>query len=352
MKKSNTHTLKQTQPIYILALVIVLTLAFPLSALANSPTQPMTLVVLGDSIAWGASAPAGQGYASLVANDQNMVLINRAVGGWRTEHVINQLKTDPVTQEAVKAAGVIQIAIGGNDLQQAGYVGPAIDALVRGDASVWDQHCENIAGRFAQIVELVRELNPKAPFFVFNSYTPDYKRFGDNEISVGGTEALTGNSLYTLAQNYAIPRFNSTYIEYLRHHPGAFILVDIFDAFPGNASFYFGSGSDTIHPSAAGHEKLAERLNAAIDSYNEKNMKVTAAAKIDKMNGNMNLLTITVTESFPLKPTKTVEVSALINNNSAGYYSVGKYTVYVDTKGNTQIRACYIVPFATSINGV
>jgi len=32
-----------------------------------------------------------------------------------------------------------------------------------------------------------------------------------------------------------------------------------------------------------------------------------------------------------------------IANNSAGTYGVGGYKVYVDTKGNTQIRECYIV---------
>jgi hypothetical protein len=32
-----------------------------------------------------------------------------------------------------------------------------------------------------------------------------------------------------------------------------------------------------------------------------------------------------------------------IDNNVAGTYVVGGYEVYVDTKGNTQIRACYVV---------
>jgi lysophospholipase L1-like esterase len=277
-----------------------------------------------------------------VANEQNMALINRAVGGWRTDHVINQLKTDTVTQEAIRAADVVQITIGGNDLQQAGLVGPAIEALLRGDTSIWEQHCENIAGRFTEIVDIVHELNPNAPLFVFNSYTPDYKRFGNSMISVDGAYT-TGNNLYEIAQNYAIPYFNSTYIKYLEQNPGAFTLVDIFDAFPENVSSYYGSGFDMIHPSASGHEKLAGRLNTAIDAYNTQNIQVTPTAKVEKLNGNKNLLAITVTEAFPLKFTNALETSLLIDNNAVGYYEVGKYTVYVDTKGNTQIRACYIV---------
>ena len=346
MKTTTSPFQKWTLPILALAFALIFALLIPMgetNALATPQEQQFTLVVLGDSVAWGASAPSGQGYAPLVAGDQNMTLINRAVGGWRTEHVINQLKTDAITQEAIKAADAIQIAICGNDLQQAGYIGPAIDAVVRGDTSVWEQHCANIACRFAQIVDLVRELNPHAPFFVFNSYSPDYKRFGNSIISVGGSEVIFGNDLYAIAQYYAIPYFNATYVAYLEQNPGSFILVDVFDAFPENDSYYYGSGVDVIHPSAAGHEKLACRLNVAIDAYNAEHKQAEPTAKVEKLNGSKNLLTIAVTETFPLKAPTTVEISVLIDNNAAGYYDLGEYKVYVDTKGNTQIRDCHIV---------
>ncbi|MCL2817170.1 MAG: GDSL-type esterase/lipase family protein [Clostridiales bacterium] len=347
MKTKQTRFNKLTLPVFLLALVMALGFAIPMgeaNASAAEQGRQFTMVVLGDSIAAGYSAPAGQGYAALVAGDQNITVLNYAVGGWRTEHVINQLLTDAEVQEAIRNADAIQIAIGGNDLQQTGLVGPAVNGIVNGDNSLWEQHCENIAGRFAQIVELVCELNPDAPFFVFNSYTPDYKRFGALPIgsTIGANPSITGNQLYALAQNYAIPRFNETYAAYLEENPGAFILVDIFDAFPGNASSYYGTLIDMIHPSAAGHAKLAERLNAAIDAYNAEQMQVTPVATVEKLNGNKNLLTVTVTETFPLKSANTVELSFLIDNNAAGFYEVGGYTVYVDTKGNTQIRACYI----------
>jgi hypothetical protein len=69
----------------------------------------------------------------------------------------------------------------------------------------------------------------------------------------------------------------------------------------------------------------------------------TASAFVTKLNGNKNDLTITVTElrsDFTIK--KTTEKFS-INNNTADTYKVGNYNVYVDTKGNDQIRACYIV---------
>ena len=228
----------------------------------------------------------------------------------------------------------------------------------RGDNSVWEAHVAIIAAKFAQIVELVRELNPNAPFFVFNSYTPNYKALANGNallstimILAAMGVSISGNNLYNIAQNYAIPYFNSTYVAYLEENPGAFTLVNIFDAFPGNANAYYSmlpetflgiNVPDIIHPSPLGHQMLAGRLSAAINEHNEENMAAIPSAVVDKLNGNMNLLTVTVTEVFPLAPSNVFELEFMIRNNAAGYYEVGGYTVFVDTKGNTQIRACYI----------
>jgi len=243
-------------------------------------------------------------------------------------------------------------------MQEDGKVGPAVAAMNRGDNSVWEAHVASIAGRFAQIVDLVRELNADAPFFVFNSYTPNYKALANGNallstimiLAVMGV-SISGNNLFNLSQNYAIPYFNSTYEAYLAEHPGAFTLVDIFDAFPGNQNSYYSmvpevfaglNVPDILHPSPLGHQMLAERLSAAIGEYNEENMAVVPSAVVGKLNGNMNLLTVTVAETFPLAPSNIFELEFMIKNNAADYYEVGEYTVYVDTKGNTQVRACYI----------
>lgn len=76
--------------------------------------------------------------------------------------------------------------------------------------------------------------------------------------------------------------------------------------------------------------------------------KAVPTASVKKLNGNKNDLTIVVTETwtdhdnigFDIVFTETFS----INNNAAGVYNVGGYQVYVDTKGNTQIRACEILP--------
>ena len=66
-------------------------------------------------------------------------------------------------------------------------------------------------------------------------------------------------------------------------------------------------------------------------------------ASVNKANGNKNDLTITVIETYSDGSTNKITTTISINNNSAGSYLVGSYIVYVDTKGNDQIRRCYIV---------
>jgi len=70
---------------------------------------------------------------------------------------------------------------------------------------------------------------------------------------------------------------------------------------------------------------------------------VIPAAEVTKLNGNKNDLTITLTEKLFDGTIITITKTFSINNNAADTYTVGPYTVYVDTKGNTQIRACYII---------
>jgi hypothetical protein len=70
---------------------------------------------------------------------------------------------------------------------------------------------------------------------------------------------------------------------------------------------------------------------------------LSADAYVKKLSGNMNALTITVTE-FWSDGTKIYFTETFsISNNAADTYKVGDYSVYVNTKGNDQIRECRIV---------
>jgi len=84
-------------------------------------------------------------------------------------------------------------------------------------------------------------------------------------------------------------------------------------------------------------------LICELDSFQFVEPTVTPSAYVKKLNGNQNDLTITVTETFYNGDVNITSLTFKINNNAAGTYQVGLYKVYVDTKGNDQIRACYIV---------
>ena len=66
-------------------------------------------------------------------------------------------------------------------------------------------------------------------------------------------------------------------------------------------------------------------------------------AYVEKIPGNQNRLTITVTELYPDGMENIITETFMIPNNAAGTYQVGGYSMYVDTKGNIQIRQVEIV---------
>jgi streptogramin lyase len=70
--------------------------------------------------------------------------------------------------------------------------------------------------------------------------------------------------------------------------------------------------------------------------------KVIPSASVEKLSGNKDNLTVVVTEYYTDGSTKAFEQIFSIANNAAAAYDVGPYRVYVDTKGNIQIRECYI----------
>lgn len=72
-------------------------------------------------------------------------------------------------------------------------------------------------------------------------------------------------------------------------------------------------------------------------------LSTVPSAFVEKLSGNQNSLTITVTEKLSDGTTNTVIATFMISNNAAATYNIGNYKVYVDTKGNTQIRECRIL---------
>ncbi|MCL2548645.1 MAG: hypothetical protein FWE76_05750, partial [Symbiobacteriaceae bacterium] len=80
-------------------------------------------------------------------------------------------------------------------------------------------------------------------------------------------------------------------------------------------------------------------------------LEVVPVAFVEKVPGNKNILTIIIYETYSNGHAYEKTAEFVIDNNAADYYLVPTeneyqqyvYKVYVDTKGNTQIRDCYIV---------
>ena len=72
-------------------------------------------------------------------------------------------------------------------------------------------------------------------------------------------------------------------------------------------------------------------------------VSATPSAYVTKRNGNKNDLTVTVTVLYSDGTSEEITETFSIDNNAADTYTVGDYSVYVDTKGNDQIRECAIV---------
>ena len=116
----------------------------------------------------------------------------------------------------------------------------------------------------------------------------------------------------------------------------------------GSASFAFDYGAvvgydDFTTPGQLESYYLQYYVDSGYVLPAVKVVSVTPEAFVKQLNGNKNDLTITITEKFSDGTTNVISQTFSINNNAADTYTVGSYKVYVDTKGNTQIRACYLV---------
>jgi len=85
-------------------------------------------------------------------------------------------------------------------------------------------------------------------------------------------------------------------------------------------------------------------LEAAIANLAPKVLvSAVPSAWVKQLNGNKNELYITILETFCNGTSNVIESGTIsINNNAEGTYQVGPYKVFVNTKGNTQIREIYI----------
>jgi len=168
----------------------------------------------------------------------------------------------------------------------------------------------------------------------------------DGEESPGGTVEIVGGTRLlkgTEATAIAVP-FTASGFKFLGWFDGdnlvsedpvyTFIVGEdkLFTAVFHKHSFVFAVGEGNVPFSLC---ELCDDVSYLID------MKLNA--RVQQLNGNTNDLYITVTETYSCGYINVIDLGKInIRNNSEGIYDINYYKIFVDTKGNTQIRALYI----------
>ena len=193
-------------------------------------------VVLGDSIGWGAGVLNHDDacFGRIVADTNGYRFTNLAHNGDRSENLLEKLQRSSVS-EAVGAADIISISIGGNDFLTSNLPLLVLEGTF-GQYKRFNTIGAAYRANFEKIIERILTLNPDVQILMQTLYNP-------------------GNFLVRKAYQQATNRINGTIREYLDAHPGAYAIVDVAAAFGSNMSYI---AADSIHPSAKGNVKIAE----------------------------------------------------------------------------------------------
>jgi len=185
----------------------------------------------------------------------------------------------------------------------------------------WNQFLSSQAG---QAVALQSKMTSPIPYLLPNSTMPAIYQVGNNKADIApfwyvrhGSQDCDTSFANQTTLYYALvsnPSVNQNYL---------------------NFEFAFGR----VHEGNYDTQEAVAWLDSVLHSV----VSTNATASVEKLNGNKNNLTVTVTETLLNGDVVPYTATISIDNNAAGTYTVGPYKVYVDTKGNTQIRECYIV---------
>lgn len=146
---------------------------------SEEPRKPVSILVLGDSLARGVGDTNGLGIGGRLAAELGKSSapadqpVNLGVNGGRTTDLIDQLGSANV-RKLVADANTVIISIGGNDLRI--FADRAAGAQAEGARPPQPMEAmsvmSDVLDRVAKIVTAVREANPRARIFLIGLYNP------------------------------------------------------------------------------------------------------------------------------------------------------------------------------------
>lgn len=179
-------------------------------AVANSPPPAGPIVALGDSLTAGFGVGSGEAFPDRLSELIGRPIVNAGVNGDTIAEGLARLDRDVLARKP----GVVVVCLGGNDL------------LRRGGAD----------DAFARLDTIVQRITDSGAMVVL--------------VGIEGMAIVSAD-------------FGSRF-EALAERHACLYIPDILDGIFGRSSLM---QSDGIHPNAAGHRKMAERIAAKLESY-------------------------------------------------------------------------------------
>jgi lysophospholipase L1-like esterase len=221
-----------------------------------SSSHSRSIVALGDSVPYGTNCGC-QPYPPLTADGltkstgQTVSATNDAVPGYTTSDVLRQLSSDSSVIDHVRAAAVVEIEVGANDVAYSSSCGTAVDCYA--------PRIPTIEKNLASIVSRVRELTAGHKVLVV---LLDYW-----SVWLGGKYAAAHGDEYVKAAATMTEKVDTAVKSTASKTGSAY--VDLRAAFKGpdyayDETHYLSGDGD--HPNAAGHQQIATATEAVVEN--------------------------------------------------------------------------------------
>lgn len=213
------------------------------------------VVALGDSVPRGANCyctpyPPLSAEGLAASSGRTVTATNDSVAGYTTSNVLRQLESDNSVIGHVRAADVVEIEVGANDVPYTSSCGTSADC--------YTPLIPTIEKNLSEIVGRVRDLTSGHKVLVV---VLDYW-----SVWLGGQYAATQGEAYVNAAESVTDQVNSVIKSTAATSGSGY--VDLRAAFKGptysyDETYYLSNDGD--HPNAAGHKQIAAATDAVIE---------------------------------------------------------------------------------------
>lgn len=197
------------------------------------------ILALGDSLTRGMGDETGQGYVGYLTRElqkttqARVTVTNLGINGMKSPELLEYIQS-PEVQKEIKAAHLITLSIGGNDLTH------GVGTIATPNPELAKETQEMFLTRLDQILKQIRSQNDHAPLMFIGLYNP-FPFSGDHR-----DQALQ-----------LLEEWNLQTSQILRKYPKT-ILVPTLDLFTWNGDALLAA--DHFHPNGKGYKAIAERI--------------------------------------------------------------------------------------------